>query len=501
MSTQSIKRNTNLCSTGIPGLDVILEGGLARNRFYLIQGDPGVGKTTLAIQFLLEGVRQGERVLYITLSETKEELLTVADSHNWSFDDIAIFELSAIEQQLSAEAQTTLFYPSEVELNQTTNVLLDEVERVRPSRVVFDSLSEMRLLAQNPLRFRRQMLSLKQYFNGRNITVLLLDDRVSDDTIMQVQSIAHGVIEMQRISPIYGPTRRRITVVKLRGVRYREGYHDFMIKTGGLEVFPRLVAGDHKREFAREMVSSSLGELDSLLGGGLDRGTSTIIVGAAGVGKSSLSTQYAVAAAERGEKSTIYIFDENIDTFIARSEGLGMEVRTHIDSGLITIHQMDPADHSPGELAHLMRSAVERHGTGLVIIDSLNGYTGSMPEEPLLLVHLHELLAYLSHQGVVSILVMAQHGLLGDVQSPANVTFLADTVIYMRFFEVEGTVRKAISVIKKRSGRHETTIREIRMNGGIRVGGPITSFQGILTGAPVYSGTMKQIIDNHDGVS
>ncbi len=492
METRTTALNER-CVTGVEGLDDILGGGLPRNRFYLIQGDPGVGKTTLALQFLLQGARENEQGLYITLSETREELLAIARSHNWTLDDIAIFELSSVEAQLSAEAQTTFFHPAEVELNKTTQILLSEVDRVRPVRIVFDSLSELRLLAQNPLRFRRQMLSLKQYFAGQHATVLLLDDRIMDKDGLQIQSIVHGVLEMERRSPLYGVPRRRLNLVKLRGLRFREGFHDFIIRTGGVEVFPRLIAGEHEDNLELEPISSGLPELDTLLGGGVHRGTSNILIGSAGVGKSTVAAQYAFAAAKRGENVAIYIFDENVQTYLARTRGLNIGLEKYIEQGLITLHQIDPADHSPGELAHMVRQAVDRQGARMVVIDSLNGYMNSMPEEPFLVVHLHELLTFLRHRGVVSLLVMAQHGMLGDVQAPADITFLADTVVYLRFFETGGHVRKAISVMKKRSGDHENTIRELTMKNGIHVGRPLTEFQGVLTGVPVFDGLESQI--------
>ncbi len=475
-----------VAATGIRGLDDVLGGGLTRNRLYLVEGDPGAGKTTLALQFLLEGAHHNERGLYVTLSETKRELLAVADSHGWSMDPIDIFELIPSEDTLQPDTQTTMFHPSEVELSETTRAVLEIVERSKPARVVFDSLSEMRLLAQNSLRYRRQILALKQFFLGRDCTVLLLDDRTSDVTDLQLQSIAHGVITLQHLAPEYGAERRRLRIMKFRGAEYRGGYHDFRIERGGLVVFPRLVAAEHHQSFEREPVPSELPALDDLLAGGVGRGTSTLIMGPAGSGKSSLATQYAAAAAARGERTAIFMFDENIGTFIERSASLGIDVESHVDSGLISLRQVDPAELSPGELVHLIRRAVEADQARIIVIDSLNGYLNAMPEERFLIIQLHELLTYLGQQGVTSLLIVAQHGLIGSMMhSPIDTTYLADTVILLRYFESGGEVLQAISVMKKRNGRHDRTIREFRLDdSGIHVGEPLRNFRGILTGIP-----------------
>jgi circadian clock protein KaiC len=481
--------------TGIDGLDEILSGGLPANRFYLIQGDPGVGKTTLALQFLMEGRKKGEKGLYITLSETKDELLAVARSHNWSLDGLDIIELAAMEAHILAATQNTLFHPAEVELNQTVDMLLKEVERVCPARVVFDSLSEIRLLAQDSLRYRRQMLSFKQYFAKRCCTVLLLDDRTAGESDLHIQSIAHGVLSLQRLHNQVGSVRRQISVVKLRGAVFQDGYHDYTIRTGGLEVFPRMMASEKVEPFETGLVSSRISELDDLLGGGMDRGTSNLIMGPAGAGKSTVSCQYATAAADRGEKVAIYMFDENIYTLTKRAEALGMNLSEHIDSGMIMIHHVDAAELSPGEMAASLRRAVEEDGVRMVIIDSLNGYLNAMPEERFLSLQLHELLSYLSQRGVVSILIMAQHGLLGDMQAPADLTYLADTVLLIRYFELSGSIKKALSVIKKRSGRHEGTIREFGiMNNRLTIGAPLEGFQGVLRGVPTYSGEFHSLM-------
>lgn len=479
----------NPAATGIEGLDTILGGGLPRERIYLVEGDPGAGKTTLAMQFLLEGVKRGEPVLYITLSETTSEIKLIADSHGWSLDGVALFELSALEQQMRMESENTIFHPSEIELTETTRALLRHVETVGPTRVVFDSLSELRLLAQNPLRYRREVLNLKQYFASTRGTVLLLDDRTSESGDMQLQSIAHGVLSLQQLAPDYGDDRRRLRVAKLRGLKFLGGYHDFTIETGGLRVFPRLVASDHHQPFEPRRSSSGVVELDKMLGGGLDRGTSTLIVGSAGTGKSALSQQYATAAARRGEKVAIFAFDELRATAIARAEALGMGMRTHVDSGAIIVQQVDPAEMSPGELMQRARDLVENQGVTTIVMDSINGYMYSMPAERFLYIQLHELLAYLGQRGTTTILLMAQQGLVGEVTSPIDVSYLADTVILVRYFEAHGRVRKAVSVIKKRTGPHEDTIREISMGRtGIVVGEPLVDFRGVLTTVPEYHG-------------
>ncbi len=486
------------CPSGIPGLDDILAGGLQAKCFYLIQGDPGSGKTTLALQFLLEGVRRGERVFYITLSETRAELLQVADSHGWSLDEIPLLELSSIETLLRPEAQTTVFHPSEVELNKITKLLLDETERLKPARIVFDSLSEFRLVAETPLRYRRQLLNLKQAFAAHRATVLLLDDKMDKPGVSldpHVLSLTHGVIEMEQLSPDYGKSRRRLRISKMRGVKFREGYHDYTIATGGLEIFPRLVAAEHHLDFHREAVSSGVEGLDRLLGGGLDRGTTTLLIGPAGSGKSSVAIQYAVQMAEKGEPSMLFAFDETLGIMTARSEALGLPLKKHIDSGIIKARQVDPAEISPGEFAYLVRRSVE-DGAKLVVIDSLNGYLNAMPGEKYLNNQLHELASYLNQQGVLTILVMAQHGMVTALEAPVDLSYLCDTVINMRYFEAAGEVKQLIAVIKKRSGHHEKAIREFSLNGGqgLRIGEPLTHFAGILTGAAKFEGSQDEIL-------
>lgn len=476
-----------LASTGIVGLDDVLNGGLPRERIYLIQGQPGAGKTTLALQFLLCGVAAGERCLYITLSETAEEIRAVADSHGWNLDGLTLLELSALEQTQMLEQQNTLFEASEVELQETTRRLLDHVEKVQAERVVLDSLSELRLMAQASLRYRRQILGLKQHFNAQQCMVLLLDD-LSGDGDSQLQSLAHGVLNLEQIAPLYGGDRRRLRMLKLRGQAFRGGYHDFAIEKGGIRVFPRLLPTEHPVELSREPVSSDVPELDSLLAGGLGRGSSTLITGPAGAGKSVIATQFALAAAARGEKSALLCSDENADTLVTRSRSLGLPIDTHLASKRLTITQIDPAELGPGEFAHKALGLVDG-GVRLLVIDSLNGYLNSMPDERLLTVQMHELLSLLAQRGVTTIIVMAQHGLLGTMMTPVDVSYLADTVLLLRYFEAEGRIRKAISVVKKRSGPHEDTIRELTLSRhGIQVGAPLVSFSGVLTGVPRYLG-------------
>jgi circadian clock protein KaiC len=477
-------------STGVEGLDQLLGAGLPAKRVYLVEGDPGSGKTTMGLQFLRDGIAQGEKVLYVTLSETRAELAAVAASHGWTLDGMAIHELSPSDESFKPDDQYTFFHPSEVELSQTTKAVFAEVERSNPTRVVFDSLSEMRLLAREPLRYRRQILGLKQFFVGRNCTVLLLDDRTSQAGDLQLQSLAHGVVTLEQLAPEYGAERRRLRVVKMRGVRFQGGFHDFLIASGGLRVFPRLVAADSRQSKAHGAASTGIARLDELLGGGLDRGTSTLFMGPAGAGKSAIATSIALAAAQRGEHVVIYLFDEGLDTFCRRAAGLGCDVAEHLKSGRIVLTQVDPAEMSPGEFADHVRTAVEQGHASVIVIDSLNGYLNAMPEERYLVAQLHELFMFLRQQGVLAISVVAQHGMLGPMHAPVDLSYLADNVLFLRFFETHGAVRQAISVLKKRSGPHEKTIRELRLEaGGIIIGEPLAEFHGVLTGVPVYKGT------------
>ena len=482
-------------STGSAGLDDILGGGFDTDRVYLIEGRPGTGKTTLALQFLLEGVRQGEGCLYVTLSESERELRAVAARHGWTLAGVDVFELVPPEASLDPDQELTLFHPAEMELNETTKNILDRVRGVNPNRVVFDSLSEMRLLSQSSLRYRRQILALKNFFAGRRCTVMLLDDLSSSDHDLQLHSIAHGVITLEQLSLEYGAERRRLRVVKMRGMKYRGGYHDFTIETGGLAIYPRLVAAEHHKAFLGELTSTGSPELDALLGGGIERGTSMLLIGGAGVGKSSIALTYAMAAAKRSETVGVFAFDEGLGTVFARAAGLGMPLQAHVDSGEIRVQQIDPAEMSPGEFAHGVRHSVEHDGIRVVIIDSLNGYMNAMPEARFLVLQMHELLSTLNQLGVVTILVLAQHGLMGPMQTPLDISYLSDAVLMLRYFEAEGRVRRAISVVKKRSGVHEDAIREFRLTAeGVKVGPPLTQFQGILSGVPTYSGGASPLL-------
>ena len=481
-------------STGIDGLDHVLCGGLPAHRLYLLEGDPGVGKTTLALQFLLAGVAAGERVLYVTLSETQEEVRAIIESHGWSMTGLSMFELSALEQRLRLDAENTIFRPSDVELTETTQALLQRVDEVAPDRVVFDSLSELRLLAQSALRYRREVLNLKTYFSTKRCTVLLLDDRTSDPGDQQLQSLAHGVISLQQLAPGYGGDRRRLRIAKLRGSAFRSGYHDVTIETGGMKVFPRLVAAEHHATFERAPLSSGLAGLDSLLGGGIDRGTSTLLLGGAGTGKSSIVAQYATAAAARGESAAIFAFDELRATSIQRADALGMKMSEHVAAGRIFLQQIDPGELSPGELAHRAGELVEREHVSFVAMDALNGYLHSMPAEQYLYIQLHELLSYFGQRGVTTMMLLAQAGVIGTMRSPLDVSYITDNVLLLRYFEASGRIRKAISVMKKRTGRHEDTIRELSLgSGGVEIGAPLSEFQGVLTGVPQFHGRSSQL--------
>lgn len=470
---------------GIAGLDDITGGGLSRQRLFLLEGSPGTGKTTIATQFLLEGAASGDTCLYITLSETEEELRAGAASHGWSLDGIDIFELIPPENLLDDEQQQSLLYSSDLELGETTKRIFEAMERVKPDRLVVDSLSEIRLLAQSSLRYRRQVLALKHYFAGHGTTVLMLDDLTTEAHDKTVHSVAHGVIRLEELSPDYGAERRRLRVVKYRGQAFRGGYHDFCIKHGGVRVFPRLVAAEHKSQFERTIMQSESPELNSLLGGGVDRGSSVLILGPAGTGKSLLSLTFAVGAARRGERSAMFVFDEELGLLFSRANGLGIDLQAMVDAGQIVIEQVDAAELSPGEFTARVRRCVEEHDARTVIIDSLNGYQSAMPEEQALVLHMHELLQYLNRKGATTFLTVAQHGLVGDMKAPVDVTYLADTVVLLRYFEAAGRVRRAISVIKKRTSAHEDTIREYRIDRrGITLGQPLIGFQGVLRGVP-----------------
>jgi circadian clock protein KaiC len=480
------KRIGQICPTGIPGLDAILSGGLIPGRLYLLDGDPGAGKTTFALQFLLDGVSRGERCLYVTLSETREELEAGALSHGWSLNGIDVVELVADAEDLDGESDLTMLNPSEVELTETTRKVLVAVDGLKPTRMVFDSLSELRLLAQNSLRYRRQILALKQFFVGRDCTVLLLDDRTAEGPDLQLHSIAHGVISLEFKAPAYGKVRRELQILKFRGSDFASGFHDFVIKAQGIELFPRLVAADHSADFARSVIVSDVDALDALLGGGIERGTSTLLVGPPGSGKSSIAFQFAAAATARGDHAAAFIFDETKSALLARSRGIGLRFAEGVGPGELLIRQIDPAEISPGEFVHAIRESVERQRARVVIIDSLNGYLNAMPHSSYLTAQLHELLSYLNNKGVATFLVVAQSGLMGNMVSPIDASYLADSVVMLRYFEHAGMVKKAISILKKRTGAHEESIRELWLESdGIHLSEPLLQFRGVLTGVPL----------------
>jgi circadian clock protein KaiC len=482
----------NRISTGNVGLDAVLRGGLPPNRLYLVEGSPGSGKTTLALQFLLEGRTKGERGLYITLSETKDELQVVAGSHGWDLEGIDLFELASAEEVLGPGRDQSIVHSWEMELGETIQLIKNEVERIKPSRIVFDSLSEMRLLAQDPLRYRRQLLVLKQFFSSRKTTVILVDDLTGSngESDNHLHSLCHGVITLERLTLDFGAARRRLQVQKLRGVDFVGGYHDLVIRKGGMDIFPRLIASEHHTAFVGDPVASGVSELDALLGGGPARGTSTLVSGPSGSGKTTLGLQYIAAACARGECATVYEFDERIGTLISRARAMGTDLQRHIDEGSLVVRQIEPAEIAPGEFAASVRHEVENRSVRMILIDSLNGYLASMPQEQQLILQLHELLSYLNQAGVVSLLINPQHGFFGTVHTGGlDVSYVADAVILLRFFEAEGRIRKAISIIKNRSGKHEDTIREMRIdNHGIRIGEPLSAFRGVLTGTPEYAG-------------
>lgn len=491
--------NRSIVATGTTGLDTILRGGLPASRLYLLEGQPGSGKTTLALQFLLKGVELGESCLYVTLSETADELAEVAYSHGWSLDGLHLFELAAAQDVLGNGQQQSVLHPWEVELDGTIKLIQAEVERLKPTRIVFDSLSELRLLAQDSLRYRRQVLALKQYFSPRNVTVFLVDDLTGGERDAHLHSLCHGVISLERVTLDFGAARRRMQVQKLRGVNFIAGYHDLALVKGGMRIFPRLIASDHHVPFVGDPVPSGVAGIDALLDGGPLRGTSTLLTGPPGSGKTNVALKYVATACERGERCCVFEFDERTGTLLTRAKALGMDLQAHIDSGLLELRQMDPAELSPGEFAWAIRECVEERDCKLIVLDSLNGYLSSMPQEKQLMLQMHELLSYLNQSGVVTFFVNPQNGLVGSMSTGnLNVSYMADTVIMFRYFEAGGRIRKAISVIKNRSGAHEDSIRELRIDaGGLRLSEPLRDFSGILTGTPQYVGESGFLLDGN----
>ncbi len=489
-----------LARTGIAGLDDILNGGLTPDRMYLIEGTPGTGKTTLGLGFLLAGASVGETGLYITLAETEIELRAVATTHGWSLDSLNLFEMVPADG-LGEDHEQTLLHPSEVELGETIRDVMAKVDELRPKRVVIDSLSELRLLAQSPIRYRRQILALKHFFSTRACTVLFLDDKSGSGSDLQLHSIAHGVVSLEQTLSGFGAQRRRLHVVKMRGVRYRGGYHDFEIERGGLCVYPRLVASEHVMKYSDEAVSTGSTELDTLLGGGLIPGTATLLTGPAGVGKTTASVQSMVAALKRGERAAYFLFDERLPTLLKRSASLGMDLLPFVENGQLELRAIDPAEMSPGEFSGAVRAAVEEHGAKIVVIDSLNAYLQAMPNEQFLILQMHEMLTYLGQKGIVSLLILGLHGITGDVRSDVDLSYLSDTIVQLRYFEAHGEVRQAISVIKTRTARHERTIREFQIgSNGLLVGEPLREFQGVLTGVPTFSGEGKTLMASRLGL-
>ncbi len=486
-------------STGISPLDEILQGGFTSDRLYLVEGMPGTDKTTLALQCLLEGARNGESGLYVTLSETKDELEGVAESHGWTLGGIEIYELVDIESSENTRLQYTMFEPAEIELSTIVDGVLQRVKQLPPKRVVFDSLSEMRLLSQGSLRYRRQILALKQFFVGRGCTVLLLDDYSAQDD-QHLHSIAHGVIRLKHLLSDYGGERRRLRIIKHRGRSFIGGAHDMRIVRGGLQIYPREVVENYSGETQTHLVSSGNQAFDQLLGGGLNAGTSALLLGPAGVGKSSMALQFAIAAAKRGERAVLYQFEESMQLLFVRAKGLGFDLQRYVDDSLVEIVNLVPREITPSEFACLVRNCVIPDKQGrcvtIVSIDSINGYLNSMPHEKYLIIQMHELLQFRGKRGILTLVVVAQHGMLGQAMgTPVDASYLADSVVLFRYFEAVGEIRQAISVVKKRTGRHERTIREFKLSDcSVEIGPPLTRFRGVLTGVPDFIGDNESLI-------
>lgn len=496
ISRKAGRKSRHRIATGTPGLDSVLAGGLTADRIYLIEGRPGTGKTTLGLQFLLDGMAKGETGLYITLSETADELDAVAESHGWSIEGLPVLQLAG-DEAFDPHAQQSILHPSELELGEMVDGLMAHVENARPTRVVFDSLSEMRLLAQGPLRYRRQILALKQFFSSRSCTVLLLDDK-TDASDQHLHSIAHGVISLEQVAQEFGKERRRLNVMKMRGIKFRGGFHDYSLNTGGIRVFPRLVAAEHTGEFNPVPKSTGSAGLDALLGGGLVPGTNTLFVGPSGVGKTTTVTRCMVTALERGERCAYFLFDEGMGTLLARSTSLGLDLRPHLESGLLSARHIDPAELSPGEFAQMLRDAVERDGAMFIAIDSLNAYLQAMPGEQFLLLQMHELLSYLSIKGVTTVLILGEHGMIGDTTRDVDLSYLSDATILLRYFESDAALRRAITVSKSRTSNHALTIHELSLGAdGVEVGAPLKGFEGVLTGLPTYRGATPLIAPAH----
>jgi circadian clock protein KaiC len=490
--TIPLNRTTRM-STGVPGLDDILGGGLTADRLYLLEGNPGTGKTTMALQFLREGAAHGENVLYVTLSETAAELSAAAASHGWSLEGVHIIELMP-EASLQPDSEQSILHPAEVELAEMTRRITEEISTREPARVVFDSLSELRLLAQSPLRYRRQVLALKHFLSSRRCTVLLLDDCTAGQDNLLVHSVAHGVISLEQIVREYGTERRRLRVAKLRGVKFRDGYHDFILETGGLQVFPRLIAAEYGSDFATGFRATGSAELDQMLGGGLAVGSNVLLAGPSGVGKTTTALRCALSALERGEHCAYFVFDESLSTMLLRSAALGMDMRPHVKSGLLHIEQVDPAELSPGEFANRVRECVGHGGASMVVIDGLNAYLRAMPGETFLILHMHELLTYLNQQGIITLVVLAHHGIVGEMRADVDISYLSDTLLLFRYFEAKGEILSAVSVLKSRTNAHERTIREFRLSAcGVTVGEALNDFEGIMSGVPVYRGSTPML--------